>query len=61
MMILGSRGDLIDGFDRDEANERTGFVDILQYSNVRLNFNIGKANDSEPLTGSTRLKLSRIK
>lgn len=49
MMILGSRGDLIDGFDRDEANERTGFADILQYSNVRLNFNIGKANDSEPL------------
>ncbi|MDX1941323.1 MAG: OmpA family protein [Saprospiraceae bacterium] len=46
---LGVRADLIDGFDRDENMERTGFGDILQYSNLRFNFNIGKANDSEPL------------
>ncbi len=49
MMALGSRGDLIDGFDRDEQGERTGFGDILQYTNLRLNFNIGGSNNSEPL------------
>lgn len=46
---LGSRADLIDGFERDEKGERTGFGDILQYTNVRLNFNIGRSGDSEPL------------
>lgn len=47
---LGSRADLLDGFDRDEKGERTGFGDILQYSNLRLNFNIGgSSNNSEPL------------
>lgn len=47
---LGARADLIDGFDRDETGARTGFGDILQYSSVRLNFNIGGgAKNSEPL------------
>lgn len=47
---LGSRGDLIDGLDRDEKGERTGFGDMMQYSNLRLNFNIGNSSkNSEPL------------
>ncbi len=49
MMTLGSRGDQLDGFDRDELGERTGFGDIIQYTNLRLNFNIGNSKNSEPL------------
>jgi len=47
---VGSRADLLDGFDRDENGERTGFGDILQYTSLRINFNIGNASkNSEPL------------
>lgn len=50
MLPLGGRSDLIDGFDRDEKGERTGFGDLMQYSSLRLNFNIGNAStNSEPL------------
>ncbi len=48
--LLGSRADLLDGFDRDEKGERTGFGDIMQYASLRVNFNIGNTSkNSEPL------------
>ncbi len=50
MLPLGARADLVDGFDRDEQGERTGSGDIVQYANLRLNFNIGSSSRlSEPL------------
>lgn len=50
LIAVGSRTDLLDGFDRDENGERTGFGDVLQYTSLRLNFNIGNPNKhSEPL------------
>lgn len=50
MIAVGDRTDLIDGFERDENGERTGFGDVLQYTSLRVNFNIGNASkNSEPL------------
>lgn len=49
-MTLGRRADKIDGFERNEIGELTGFADLLQYSSIRLNFNIGSSSkSSEPL------------
>ena len=43
-MTLGRRADKIDGFERNEIGELTGFADLLQYSSIRLNFNIGSSS-----------------
>ncbi len=47
--LFGRRADLLDGFEK-EAGIRTPFRDLINYSSVRLNFNIGNASkQSEPL------------
>lgn len=49
MMGLGRRADLIDGIER-EAGIRSPFRDIVNYSSLRLNINLGnKTKLSEPL------------
>lgn len=45
---FGSQADLIDGVNNVGANQTT-YRDILHYTNVRLNFNIGAAEKVEPL------------
>jgi outer membrane protein OmpA-like peptidoglycan-associated protein len=49
---FGRRSDLLDGidFEANDIRERSGFSDILNYTSLRLNFNIGNAaSKSEPL------------
>ncbi|MCB0610069.1 MAG: OmpA family protein [Lewinella sp.] len=49
MIAFGRRSDLIDGTEK-EVGVRTPFRDIVNYSTINLNFNIGKASGkSEPL------------
>ena len=49
MMGFGRRSDLIDGIEL-EAGIRSPFRDIVNYTSLRLNFNLGNAsNNSEPL------------
>jgi OmpA-OmpF porin, OOP family len=49
MMGFGRRADLVDGIEL-EAGVRSPFRDIVNYSSLRLNFNIGNsATSSEPL------------
>jgi OmpA-OmpF porin, OOP family len=47
----GSRPDLLDGVSRYPSGfpELTQFADMIHYTNVRLNINVGKADKSEPL------------
>ncbi len=50
--VMGNRSDLIDGTETltSNASNRRTFSDILNYSNVRFNFNIGKSSsNTEPL------------
>jgi len=47
--LFGRRSDLLDGFEK-EGGVRTPFRDLINYTNLRLNFNIGNASSqSEPL------------
>ena len=48
-MVFGGRADLVDAWDNKNFN-RTSFRDVLHYSNIRLNFNLGKSDSkTEPL------------
>ncbi len=47
-LVLGNRADLLDGSTRS-GGERSAFGDSFNYTNLRINFNIGGANKSEPL------------
>ena len=49
-VLFGNRSDLMDGFNRNVADELTPFRDIPNYTNLSINFNIGNpANRAEPL------------
>ncbi len=48
-LIMGDRSDLVDGVDLKGANTPTTNKDAVLYTNVRLNFNIGKKEAVEPL------------
>ncbi|NRB53290.1 MAG: OmpA family protein [Saprospiraceae bacterium] len=49
MLLFGRRADLLDGSEL-EMGVRSPFRDIVNYSNVRINYNIGNpSNQSEPL------------
>ena len=48
--VFGYRSDFIDGYNVNSAGERTAFGDILNYSKLGLNFNIGNPTKlTEPL------------
>ncbi|RMG82366.1 MAG: OmpA family protein, partial [Bacteroidetes bacterium] len=51
MITFGSRGDLLDGVQTFvTTDDRSTFHDIANYTSVRLNFNLGKADETtEPL------------
>ncbi len=50
MMLLGRRADLLDGIEKEGNGIRTPFPDIMNYSNLRLNINIGNTSqNAEPL------------
>lgn len=47
--LFGRRSDLLDGFEK-EGGVRTPFRDLVNYTSLRLNFNLGNpSNQSEPL------------
>ncbi|MEZ4981238.1 MAG: OmpA family protein [Saprospiraceae bacterium] len=47
--IFGNKADLVDAWD-NPGYPQTSFRDILNYTNIRLNFNLGKSEEkSEPL------------
>lgn len=48
-MGFGKRADLIDGVEVARTGIRTAFRDVVNYSGLRLNFNIGKSSQTEPL------------
>ncbi|MEM9917646.1 MAG: OmpA family protein [Bacteroidota bacterium] len=49
-VIFGNEGDLVDGYRWRTVDDLTQYRDLLNYTNVRVNFNIGKGDDtSEPL------------
>ncbi len=48
-LLFGKGSDLVDGIDRTDAVNRTPNNDAPLYSNVRLNFNVGKKEAVEPL------------
>ncbi|MEL6866306.1 MAG: OmpA family protein [Bacteroidota bacterium] len=49
-VVFGNEGDLIDGYRWRTQFDLTQYRDIVNYTNVRINFNIGKGdNTSEPL------------
>ncbi|MEO1625425.1 MAG: OmpA family protein, partial [Bacteroidota bacterium] len=49
-IIFGNEGDLVDGYRWRTVDDLTQYRDLLNYTNVRLNFNIGKGDSrSEPL------------
>ncbi len=45
---FGKTADFMDGYNNPGASQTT-YRDILQFTNIRLNFNIGAANKTEPL------------
>ena len=48
--VFGRRSDLIDGYELDQNGNRSPFGDLLNYTKVGLNFNIGNPTKlSEPL------------
>ncbi len=49
MLLFGRRADLLDGSE-DEGGVRSPFRDIVNYSNIKINYNLGNSsNKSEPL------------
>ncbi len=49
-IVFGNEGDLIDGYRHRSVFDLTQYRDMVNYTSVRLNFNIGKREDrSEPL------------
>ena len=49
-LTFGNEGDLLDGYRWRTTQDLTQFKDLINYSNLRLNFNLGsKDNASEPL------------
>lgn len=49
-IIVGPRADLLDGVEFNTIGEKSAFGDIFNYTNVRVNFNLGDAGSkSEPL------------
>jgi outer membrane protein OmpA-like peptidoglycan-associated protein len=48
-LLFGKNSDLVDGVDYYNASDRTLNNDVPLYTNVRLNFNIGKKTAVEPL------------
>ncbi|MEL7123990.1 MAG: OmpA family protein [Bacteroidota bacterium] len=56
LVVVGPRADRIDGIERTNG-ERSAFGDIVNYPQLRLNFNLGnKSNKSEPLYWMNPLK-----
>ena len=51
LIVFGNEGDLIDGYRWRTPQDLTQFRDLVNYTSIRLNFNIGKRDDSrsEPL------------
>ena len=57
-VVFGNEGDLIDGYRWRTPDDLTQYRDLVNYTNVRLNFNIGKGDDrSEPLWWVSPLNL----
>lgn len=50
-VVFGGNGDLVDGINVDKGSaQKSSFRDILSFTNISINFNIGNpANQSEPL------------
>ena len=49
-MLFGNRADLLDGSAQYSTGARTAFRDVLNYTNLKINFNIGNpSNRTEPL------------
>ncbi len=49
-IVFGNEGDLLDGFRWRTTQDLTQYRDLVNYTNVRFNFNIGKGDDrSQPL------------
>lgn len=49
MLLFGRRADLMDGSEK-ESGVRTPFRDLVNYSNIKINYNLGNASkQSEPL------------
>jgi OmpA-OmpF porin, OOP family len=48
-LLFGRGADLVDGVHYLNATDRTPNNDVPLYSNIRLNFNIGKKDAAEPL------------
>jgi OmpA-OmpF porin, OOP family len=49
-VVFGNEGDLLDGYRWRTTSDLTQYRDLVNYTNVRINFNIGKReNRSEPL------------
>lgn len=64
--LFGRRADQVDGVDSYSAGERTPNKDVPLYTNVRLNFNIGKKDAVEPLywtnpMGSIQTDIAELK
>ncbi|MFT5762833.1 MAG: OOP family OmpA-OmpF porin [Saprospiraceae bacterium] len=57
-IVFGNEGDLIDGYRWRTTNDLTQYRDMINYTSVRLNFNLGKReNRSEPLWWVSPLSL----
>lgn len=49
-VVFGNEGDLLDGYRWRTPDDLTQYRDLVNYTNVRLNFNLGKGDDrSAPL------------
>ena len=49
-LIFGNEGDLLDGYRHRSTVDLTQFKDLINYTNIRLNFNLGNHDEkSEPL------------
>ena len=49
-IIFGNEGDLLDGYRWRTVSDLTQYRDLVNYTNIRINYNIGKKdNPSEPL------------
>ncbi|MFT6019026.1 MAG: OOP family OmpA-OmpF porin [Saprospiraceae bacterium] len=50
-IVFGSNGDLIDGYRWRSSEDLTAYRDLVNYTSIRVNINIGKKEDSrsEPL------------
>ncbi len=51
LIVFGNEGDLIDGYRWRTSQDLTQYRDLVNYTNIRFNINIGKKDDSrsEPL------------